>query len=95
MVKLQRHVDKFMGGGGGGGECFVLQGLIKFTLKLTGRHLGLYFQKKPALLVVRSWTQRRKALQCGPFQTRKYMLNEKGDFAYHTLYLQRFLASEK
>ena len=41
--------------------------------------------------------RRRKAekrYNVGPFK-RKYMLNEKGDFAYHTLYLQQFLASEK
>ena len=95
MVKLQWHVDKFMGGGGGGwgGECFVLQGLIKLTLKLTGRHLGLSFQKLPFWL----FDRRRNAesrYNVGPFK-RKYMLNEKRDFAYHTLYLQRFLASEK
>ena len=76
-----------------GGECFVLQELIKLTLKLTGHQLEMSFRKTVLWLFDRGRNAKTR-YNVGPFK-RKYILNEKGDFAYLTLYLQGFLASEK
>lgn len=72
----------------------MLQGLIKFTLKLTRRHLGLSFQKNcPFGCSIVDATP--KGVTMWALANEKYMLNKKGDFAYDTLHLQWFLASEK
>ena len=57
-----------------GGKCFVLQKLIKLTLKLTGRQLELSF-RKTVLWLFDSGRNAETRYIVGPFK-RKYILNE-------------------
>lgn len=73
----------------------MLQGLIKFTLKLTGRHLGLSFQKNLSFWLFDRGRNVEKRYNVGPLK-QKYIFKMKNGPLRITHYIyKRSFASEK